>query len=156
MNFSYYTSATDHETMQKNKNLGNTLVHGLPPGSPPAALEGGRRPTGRAAGGSLTRPRKLLCFSTKTFVYLKKLIKALGGLSKPTTVRKTPSNQKKKYIQPVCIYQVHPAIHNHYGIQYCTSRERWDEILEPEQVWGDLLPNEQDRLNRLLRGKTDY
>jgi len=32
----------------------------------------------------------------------------------------------------------------------------WDEILEPEQVWGDLLPREQDRLKCLLHGKTDY
>ena len=135
---------------------GNTLVHGLPPGYPAAALEGGRRPTGRAAAGVITRPRKLLCFSTRTFICLKKLIKDLGGLSKPPRLRRTPSNRKKKYIQPGCKYQEKQAILNHYGIQYCTSLERWNEILEPEQVWGDLLPHEQDRLNRFLQGKTDY
>lgn len=113
------------------------------------------RPEGRQGGG-IAKPRKLLCFSTRTFIYLKKLIRDLGGLSKPPTTRKTSSNKQKKYIQPVCNYQINPAIHNHCGIQYCTSLERWDEILEPEQVWGDLLPHEQDRLNCLLRGKTDY
>jgi hypothetical protein len=101
-------------------------------------------------------PRKLLCFSTRTFVCLKKLIKDLGGLYKPPTVRRTPPNKKKKYIQPVCNYQVTQAVLNHYGIKYCTSLERWDEILEPEQIWGDLLPHEQNKLNRLLQGKTDY
>ena len=138
------------------KIIGNALVHGLPPEFPPAALEGGRRPTGRAAGGGIAMPKKLLCFSTRTFVCLKKLIKDLGGLYKPPTVRRTPPNRKKKYIQPVCNYQVTQAVLNHYGIKYCTSLERWDEILEPEQIWGDLLPHEQNKLNRLLKGKTDY
>ena len=132
---------------------GNPLVHGLPPGVHAAALGGGRRPTGRAAA---WRPVKLLCFSTRTSICLKKLIRDLGGLSKPPTSRRTTSNRKKKYIQIISNYQVTPAIHNNYGIQYCTSRERWDEILEPEQVWGDLVPHEQDKLNRLLQGKTNY
>ena len=136
--------------------LGNPRVHRIPPGAPAAALKGGRRPTGRAAAGAAPKPRKLVCFSQKTFLLLQELLNDLGVLSPPAKTKRSPIRQKNKHriVRPA--YQTPQTIINFSGIRYCSLLSRWNEVLDPEQVWGDLLPREQERLNALLRGESDY
>jgi hypothetical protein len=130
--------------------IGNTLVHGLPPGEVAAALEGGRRPTGRAAA---TRPRKLLCFSTRTFVYLKKLLKEYAP--SPIAPKKRISKRKrsKPNLKPKSFS---PPVLEHFGIRYLDSPIRWSEVFDPERKWGDLLPHQQRKLDQLLKGNLNF
>lgn len=135
------------------KILGNARVHHEPGGwRTAAALEGGRRPTGRAAA---VRARKLLCFGPRTFTLLKSILSTLTQREFPRIAPKTRSVNPKAEARPSTQSLVRTTYTEGRGTRYCTSPPRWSEIITDQNRWGDLAPHDMLILNNMIEGILD-